>query len=76
MDKKKRENEALLCPVGKFFSNLESACGKKSEFLNHMTKSRIEFLKAIRALVDETIDGLETKASRKGKRKVSKIKVQ
>ena len=76
MNKKKKENEAVLCPVGRFFSNFELASGKKSEFLNHMTKSRIEFFKAIRALVDETIEGLEKKESRKGKRKVSKIKVE
>ena len=76
MNKKKTDNETIFCPVARFFSNLEQASEKKSEFFNHMAQSRLEFLKAIRALIDETIEGVEAKASRKGKKKVSKIKVE
>lgn len=75
MGKKKDETEMVLCPVGRFFVELEKVSGKKSEFLEHLTLSRIEFLKAIRSLVDERIGGLEKKGSKRGKRKATKIKV-
>jgi hypothetical protein len=41
-----------------------------------MTQSRIEFLKGIRSLVEERIDNLEKKRSTKGKKKMTKIKVE
>lgn len=76
MVKNRDEKEPVLCPVGRFFMELERASGKKTEFFNHLTRSRVEFLKAIRSLVDERIDGLEKKASAKGKKRVTKIKVE
>ena len=75
MAKEKKEREMVLCPVGRFFLDLQNASGKKSEFFNHMTQARVEFLKAIRSLVDEKIEGLEKKSA-KGKKKVTKIKVE
>jgi hypothetical protein len=75
MAKEKKEKEAFLCPVGKFFLDLQNASGKKSEFYDHLNRSRMEFLKAIRSLVDERIEGLEKK-SRKRKKKMTKIKVE
>ena len=75
MSKKKKEEEMVLCPVGKFFLDLQKASGKKSEFFDHLTRSRVEFLKAIRSLVDEKIDDFEKKSA-KGKKKATKIKVE
>ena len=66
----------VLCPVGKFFVDLEKACSKKSKFFEHLTGSRVEFLKAIRSLVDEKIEDLEKKGSTKARKKVTKIKVE
>jgi hypothetical protein len=50
--------------------------GKKSDFFKHLNRSRIEFLKAFRSLLDERIEGLEEKAPRKDVRKKKKIKVE
>lgn len=77
MGKEKRhEEEMVVCPVGRFFLDLERMSGKKSEFFEHMNKSRIEFLKAIRSIVDDRIEDLEKKESKKGKKKMTKIKVE
>lgn len=73
-DKKKKEDEVVMCPVGKFFSELEKSARKRSKFFEHMNCSRIEFLKAIRSLVDEGIENLEKKA--KGQKKATKIPVE
>jgi hypothetical protein len=75
MDKEK-ENERFVCPVGRFFSDLEKLSGKKSDFVKHLSQSRIEFLKAIRSLVDEKIESLENKTAKKSKKKGTKIKVE
>jgi hypothetical protein len=76
MAKKKHTEYEFECPVGRFFTDLDRAFGKKSEFSKHMTHSRIEFLKGIRSLVDERIENLEKMRSKKGKKKMTKIKVE
>ena len=76
MGKEKIEKEMVLCPVGRFFLDLEKVSGKKSRFFEHMNQSRVEFLKALRSLVDEKIDDLERKGSARGKKRVTKIKVE
>ena len=76
MAAKKREPQMVICPVGKFFMDLESVFGKKTNFSKHMTQSRVEFLKAMRALLDEHIDNLEKKKSPKKKKRMTKIKVK
>ena len=76
MGKAKEEKEMVLCPVGRFFSDLEKAAGRKSAFFQHLTRSRIEFLKAVKSLLDEKIEGLEKKGSRTGGKKMTKIKVE
>jgi hypothetical protein len=55
--------------------DIEKTFGKKSKFVDHMTQSRIEFLKGIRSLVDERIEDLDKKKSGKRKKKPTKIKV-
>jgi len=76
MGKEKSEKEVFVCPVGKFFQDLSEFSGKRSKFHKHMSQSRIEFLKAIRSLVDEKIEGYEKKTSGKEEKKMTKIKVQ
>jgi len=76
MAKKKRAEYGFECPVGRLFTDLDRAFGKKSEFSKHLTQSRIEFLKGIRSLVDERIANLEKMRAKKGKKKMTKIKVQ
>ena len=76
MSKEKNEGGAMLCPVGRFFSDLEKKTGKGSDFHKHLGKSRIEFLKAVRALVDERITHFEKSDAKKEKKRVTKIKVK
>lgn len=76
MGKKKNKEEKVFCPVGEFFLDLEKAFGKKSIFFKHMTQSKIEFLKAIRSLVDERIESLEKKSPTKAGKRMTKIKVE
>lgn len=77
MSEKRHEEEIVMCPVGSFFLDMKRACGKKSKFFDHMSRSRVEFLKAIRSLIDERIEGLEKKAhTDKAERKGTKIKVE
>ena len=73
--KEKNEKEVAFCPVGRFFSDLEKVCGGKSKFFEHLNQSRIEFLKAIRSLLDEKIENMENKGSAKASKKMTKIKV-
>ena len=82
MEKKKpKEEESIgteeaFRALGKFFSWLEGRISPGSEFLEHMTKSRIEFLKGIRALIDKRIDDLEKRQSKKADKKATRIKVE
>lgn len=76
MGKKRNENEMVVCPVGKFFMDLERVSKKRSTFMHHLYQSRIEFLKAIRSLVDEKIEDLERKGHDKKGKKATKIKVE
>jgi len=76
MGKSKEEKETVLCPVGRFFADMEKIAGKKSPFFQHLNQSRVELLKAVRTLLDEKIEGLEKKASKAGGKKITKIKVE
>lgn len=76
MAAKKSEQQMVICPVGKFFMDLENAFGKQTDFFKHMTQSRIEFLKAMRSLLDERIGSLEKKKGAKVKKRMTKIKVK
>jgi hypothetical protein len=76
MAAKKTEQQMAICPVGKFFMDLEDAFGKKSDFFQHITRTRIEFLKAMRFLLDERINTLESRANPAAKKRMTKINVQ
>ena len=73
---KKHKEEKFHCPVGRFFEDLEGHQGGKSEFFDHLNQSRLEFLKAIRSLVDERIENIEKKSAKKKRKKTTKIEVE
>jgi hypothetical protein len=75
MGNAKKKSDMVLCPVGRFFQDLEESMGKESRFYEHLGRSRIEFLKAIKTLIDNRIEVLEKKTGRKGKKKIDKINV-
>jgi len=76
MARKMNEEEGFSCPVGSFFADMEKVFGKKSKFFEHLGKSQAEFLKAVRSLIDEKIEGLEKKGKAGAGRKKTKIKVE
>ena len=75
MAEKKYNEERLFCPVGSFFADIEKVFGKESLFHKHMTRSRVEFLKGVRSLLDERIDRLEKRDAKKAGAKMTKVKV-
>ena len=76
MSKKKNEEQVVLCPVGRFFLDLQSSSGEKSDFFKHLDNSRVEFLKALRSLVDDRIEAIEKTESKKKPKKATRIKVE
>ncbi len=76
MAQKKNKEQMVVCPVGKLFTDLEEIMGKKSKFYSHMARSKVEFLKGIRTLLDEGIDYYEKKGSKQAGKKMTKIKVE
>jgi hypothetical protein len=73
---KQKEEEMVVCPVGRFFLELQRGSHRKSKFFEHLDVSRIEFLKAIRSLIDERIEGLEEKKSSRQEKKATRIKIE
>lgn len=61
--------------MGRFFQDLEDCLGRESKFYEHLNRSRIEFLTAVKTLIEDRIETLEKKTGRRGKKKVDKIKV-
>jgi hypothetical protein len=61
--------------VGKFFWDMQKGSRKRSKFFDHLDQSRVEFLKAIRSLVDERIADIEKKGAARSK-KATRIKVE
>ena len=76
MAQKTNKEQTVVCPVGKFFKDLEEVMGKKSKFIGHMARSKVEFLKGIRTLLDEGIAYYEKKGSEPTGKKMTKIKVE
>jgi len=78
MEKAKKDevNESVSCPIGRIFSTLERAVQKKSEFREHLSRSRIEFLRAVKCLIDEKIEHLEKQDVQGSKKKATRIQVE
>ena len=76
MGNKKNEDQRTECSMSRFFRELEDVMGKKSAFFEHMSRSRIEFLKGIRSLLDDRIQYYEKKGSKKSRQKMTKIRVE
>ena len=76
MVEKKGKEERITCTAGTFFADLEKTFGRKSKFYKHMTQSRIEFLKGVKSLLDDRIEYLEKKDSKKAGAKLTKVKVE
>ena len=74
MSNEKFKNGSFICPIGRFIGNVDKLFDTKSEFFQHLKQSQIEFLRAVKSLVDESIDSLEKKGS--GDEKMTKIKVE
>ena len=64
------------CPVGKCFQAFEKVCGKEPRFMKHLRQSRLEFLKAMKCLLDAGIEHLEKKTDPEEAKKAVKIKVE
>jgi hypothetical protein len=73
---KQKEEEMVVCPVGRFFMDLQRGSRRKSKFLEHLDLSCIEFLKAIRSLLDERIESIEEKKMSRPEKKATKIKIE
>ena len=81
MTKRTREEEEITAEeafrsLGRFFSWMEGKVSPSTEFREHMAKSRVEFLKGIRSLVDRKIDDLERRHGKREGKKATKIKVE
>lgn len=82
MEKKKLEEEEEIGieeafrSLGRFFSWMEGRISPSSEFREHMVKSKIEFLRGIRSLIDKRIDDLEKRQPKKTDKKARRIKVE
>jgi hypothetical protein len=76
MVEKKAKEDRIDCPVGTFFMDLERTFGRKSLFNKHLTRSKIEFLKGVKSLLDDRIEYLEKKDSKKAGAKLTKVKVE
>ncbi|MBN2374229.1 hypothetical protein JXL19_10630 [bacterium] len=75
MDEENGEKGYSYCPLGRFFLDMEDFFGKKSDFFLHMNKSKIEFFKGIRSLLDEKIKTLEQTGTQGKERKADRINV-
>ena len=75
MAKEKIKEEGFPCPVGRFFAEWEKSSLEKSNFFKHLNQSRVEFLKAVRSLIDERIENLEQRQDEKKGKRATKIKV-
>ncbi|MFP4035905.1 MAG: hypothetical protein ACLFUE_00130 [Desulfobacteraceae bacterium] len=74
--KNDKMDEQMFCPVGRFFSRLEKSSLRKSKFMEHLSRSRAEFLKAVKSLIDERIEKLEKEEAPKEERKATRIEVE
>jgi len=76
MGKKGHDEELVVCPVGRFFMDLEKASARRSKFFEHLDRSKVEFLKALRSLLDDSIEAMESKEHTGRRKKATRIDVE
>jgi len=78
MARKQHDEEVVVCPVGRFFMDIEKTYGsaKRSGFFEHLDRSRIEFLKALRSLLDDSIERVEKRERSGPEKKATRIEVE
>lgn len=76
MGKDRKRREKVLCPLGRILLDVEKAFGKNPSFHEHMGRSRLEFLKAVRSLLDQKIEDLEEKGHGMKRKTAHKIDVE
>lgn len=74
--KQEEKRAEIMCPIGRFFSRLEQASRTRSKFKEHLYRSRIEFLRALKCLIDERIEDLEKKETHPGQKRSTRITVE
>jgi hypothetical protein len=70
---KKKAVPPAACPVGRLFQELDHTFGECSVFGAHLRKAQLEFLKAVRALVDERIAAMESPSDSKSPKRMTKV---
>jgi hypothetical protein len=76
MGKKQNEEKVVVCPVGRFFMDLEKASARRSKFFEHLDRSKVEFLKALRSVLDESIEAVEKKERSGREKKATRINIE
>ena len=64
------------CPFCQLYAALQELAGPQSEFGRHLHQARIEFYKALRALIDQRLGALEAAAKPGPKKGFQNIKVE
>ena len=67
--------EEAFRSLGRFLSWVEVRVSPSSEFREHMAKSKMEFLKGVRSLIDKRIDELEKRHAQKADKRATRVKV-
>lgn len=73
---KQEKKEISECPLCTLFTIGSRVFGKESEFYRHMINARIEFLQAIKSLIDSRIESLEKAKEAPKKKKFTRIEVK
>jgi hypothetical protein len=73
--KTSEREEAFVCPVCILLGCLRDMTDRKSAFFQHMNNARIEFLQAVKSVIDERIEAIK-KGGGAGRSKLTKIKVE
>ncbi|MFO7986344.1 MAG: hypothetical protein R6U38_10785 [Desulfatiglandaceae bacterium] len=74
--KNETKEQMALCPIGRLFARLEKIPERDSTFFEQLRKSRVEFLKGIRSLVDDRIEDIEKKSAAAHKKKATRVQVE
>ena len=74
--KKEGQKCGPFCPINSITSMVGQCLDRNSEVYKHLTKSRVEMLKAFRSLVDRRIEILEERIATTTSKKATKITVE